>query len=114
MPKYECDKCGACCQGHLMVEAYELDVLREPRLIAVDRHYAHKTVDAALEELQNEFKCVLVIGRCPFLSTDNDCSIYPTRPNVCVGLQAGDEQCQQVRQAEGLPPLEPTCPDHEA
>ena len=41
MPNYECDKCGACCRGNLLVEAYELDVLREPRLIeSGDRHYS--------------------------------------------------------------------------
>ena len=28
---------------------------------------------------------------------NNGCSIYPMCPNCCVGLQAGDEQCQDAR-----------------
>ena len=38
MPAYECDGCGACCEGHLLVEADLLDLLREPRLLEADRH----------------------------------------------------------------------------
>ena len=111
---YECDKCGACCAGHLIVEAYELDVLREPRLVSADPHYAGRTVQQALEELQDEMKIVLLTGQgsCPFLTADNTCSIYLTRPNACVAMQAGDEQCQQARAAEGLPPLGRLCQPH--
>ena len=52
MPHYECDRCGACCAGHLIVEAYHVDVLREPRLEPVDNigsdkeacgHLSHST-----------------------------------------------------------------------
>ena len=73
------------------MEAYELDVLREPRLSSADRHYAGRAFDDVLDELQDEFKCVLVAGgkHCPFLSDDNSCSIYPTRPNDCVGMEKG-------------------------
>ena len=110
MSQYECDQCGACCKGHLLVEAYEIDVLREPRLIdGGDRHYAGRTIDDVLHELSDEYKCILLAGArpCVFLCSDNRCSIYPTRPNVCVAMQAGDEQCQRAREAEGLPPLLP-------
>jgi hypothetical protein len=31
---YECDQCGACCKGTVIVEADYLDTRREPRLIA--------------------------------------------------------------------------------
>ncbi len=88
---------------------YELDVLRESQLISVDPHYAGRTVEQALEELQDEMKIVLLTakGPCPFLAADNTCSIHPTRPNVCVAMQPGDEQCQEARADEGLPPLEP-------
>jgi Fe-S-cluster containining protein len=94
----------------LLVEAYELDVLREPRLIeAGDRHYAGRTIEDVVQELGDEYKCILLAGArpCAFLGPDNRCSIYPTRPNVCVAMQAGDEQCQMAREAEGLPPLAP-------
>jgi len=104
-----CDQCGACCKGHLIVEAYELDVLREPNLATADisertREHAHETLMA---DLQEEGRCLVIAAgeECKFLRGDNTCAIYPSRPNVCVGLQAGDEQCQEARREEGLPPL---------
>lgn len=106
--RYRCDSCGACCKGHLIVECDEIDVLREPRLIDADRHHAGKSVEQMVDEIRNEWKAViLAVGNpCAFLA-DNQCQIYPTRPNCCVGLEAGDEQCKQARAAEGLPPLAP-------
>jgi len=112
MAKYECDCCGACCKGHLIVEADELDLLREPRLIESDPHYAPKSHSRALAELQGDMGKALVIAcgserPCKFLGADDRCTIYPTRPNDCVAMQAGDEQCQMSREAAGLPPLMP-------
>lgn len=109
MPPYECDRCGACCQGRLLVEADLVDLLREPRLKDADRHWAGRSFDEVVTALEESGRCVLVAGSrpCPFLDADNRCSIYATRPHDCVAMQAGDEQCQQVRQAAGLPPLEP-------
>ena len=111
MPQYTCDLCGACCRGSLIVEAETIDVMREPRLVEADPHYRGKRLSVVLQLLEEERRC-LVIGAgsarsCPFLGMDNCCSIYPTRPNCCVGLQAGDEQCQDARRAAGLAPLEP-------
>jgi Fe-S-cluster containining protein len=110
MPRYECDKCGACCNGTLIVEADVLDVLREPRLIEADRYWRRKTVLQVIDELQDGKAVLIACGRkrpCPFLNTENQCSIYPTRPNTCVAFQAGEEQCQEARAANDLPPLEP-------
>lgn len=105
--RYECDRCGACCKGHLIVECEDLDILREPRLIDADRHHRGKTVERLLDDYGKGMAVIIAIGKpCPFLA-ENQCSIYPTRPNCCVGLQAGDEQCQESRAAEGLPPLPP-------
>lgn len=107
--RYECDQCGACCK-RLLVEADELDAMREPKLLQADPHYALLPIVDAMGKLQDEFRCLLIAagpGRpCMFLA-DNKCSIYPTRPNVCVAMQAGDEQCQMAREDEGLPPLQP-------
>ena len=66
-------------------------------------------MDDVLEEPRNEMKVVLLIrnGGCHFRTEDHLCSIYPTRPNVCVAIQAGDEQCQDSRWAGGLPALRP-------
>jgi Fe-S-cluster containining protein len=106
--RYVCDNCGACCTGHLIVEVEELDIIREPRLIDADRHHRGKTVERMLDDYGKGMAVIIAIGKpCPFVA-ENKCSIYPTRPNCCVGLQAGDEQCQESRAANGLPPLLPS------
>ena len=110
MPYYECDCCGACCQGPLLVEVYDLDVIREPRLATayIPRSSA-KSFEAVMADLQQEDQCLLIAGGepCKFLGEDNRCGVYPTRPNVCVAMQAGDDQCQLARRLAGLPPLQP-------
>jgi Fe-S-cluster containining protein len=116
MPEYECDQCGACCQGYLIVEADELDLLREPRLIEADPHYAGQPAKLVLQQLQEDVGRALILAcgtarPCRFLGADKKCDVYPTRPNVCVAMQAGDEQCQESRHEAGLPPLEPLTVD---
>jgi len=107
MPRYECDQCGACCKGHLIVETDALDILREPRLIAADHHHAGKTVEKMLDDYGEGMAVIIACGKpCSFL-VENCCSIYSTRPNCCVAFQAGDEECKASRAAEGLPPLAP-------
>lgn len=115
MAKYECDRCGACCSGNLLVEAYDLDVWREPRLVEanIGQWTRGMTMQTLMEELEQEGKCLLIAGgehRCAFLREDG-CAIYPTRPNVCVAMQTGDDQCQLAREAEGLPRLEAVAPN---
>ncbi len=109
MQRYECDKCGACCKGALIVEADDLDVMREPRLIDADAAHRGRTVEDVVRGVQEQGQAVLLAcgSACQFLAADNRCSIYPTRPNVCVAMQAGDEQCQDARAAKGLEPLLP-------
>lgn len=114
MPKFERDQCGACRRGTLIVEAEDIDVMREPRLVTADPHYGGQSVDEVLVQLQTGIGRVVIVAcgyPCPFLATDNRCSIYPTRPNACVGMEAGDEQCQEARHAQGLPPMEPVATD---
>jgi Fe-S-cluster containining protein len=105
----ECDKCGACCR-RLLVEVYDLDVLREPHLAAADisERTRELSYDALMADLEQEGHCLVIAGgghECKFLRGDNTCAIYPTRPNACVAMQAGDEQCQAARAQEDLPPL---------
>ena len=104
-PQYECDRCGASCRGTLIVEAYYLDALRDPRILDADVTGRKPTLD----DLDDECPCVLLAAGlpCRFLSAEGRCTIYPTRPNTCVGFEAGDEQCQDARRRSGLPPLEP-------
>lgn len=109
-PRYECDCCGACCKGKLIVEANYLDVLREPRLLDADVTGRQTTITELAED---DGRCILLAASqpCGFLSPEDRCTIYPTRPNVCVEMQAGDEQCQDARCRSGLAPLEPVKPD---
>lgn len=111
MSRFECDRCGACCRGTLIVEADELDVLREPLLLSADsgKWCASMTPDEIRSHLEQDYACLVIAGNrpCTFLGKDNLCRIYPTRPNACVGMQAGDEQCQAARAATGLAPLLP-------
>ena len=108
-PPYECDGCGACCKGTLIVEANYLDVLREPRLLGADVTGRRTTI---AELAEDDGRCILLAANkpCQFLSPEGRCTIYPTRPNVCVEMQAGDEQCQDARRRVGLPPLQPVPP----
>lgn len=92
---YVCDQCGACCSGKL-VDLYEVDLLREPKL----KEYCHPVREA------DEVGFLNACPHCPFLA-DKQCSIYPTRPVICVVFKAGNEQCQEARALHGLLPLEP-------
>lgn len=103
---FECDQCGACCQA-LIVEAYEYDARREPRL------YAIGNVDR--QKMRDGEHCVMLYDvetkACPFLVPDKidvtkrACEIYQTRPVACVMVEAGDAKCQQARRMKGLPLL---------
>lgn len=101
---YDCDRCGLCCR-HLLVEATSLDVMREPR-IDVECPLPVKIRLPVLEAtwLLGSYKDGRQ-GECPFLATENLCSIYPTRPNACVAFMAGSPKCQQLRTDHGLPLL---------
>ncbi|QDT07458.1 Flagellin N-methylase [Rubripirellula lacrimiformis] len=108
--QFECDQCGACCQGHLIVEVYDIDVLREPKLENADQKYARIDPNLPLAyELDQEGNCLIIAcgSACSFLKENFDCAIYPTRPNVCVAMQAGSEQCQSARQSADLDALQP-------
>jgi Fe-S-cluster containining protein len=112
MSLFECDCCGACCRGTLIVEADEIDALREPRLLTacITDWGQAKTPAELLAHLAEGFgACLIIAGNqpCKFVGEDNLCSIYPTRPNACVAMQAGDEQCQLARASAGLGPLLP-------
>ncbi len=85
----ECKQCGHCCRA-LIIEINHLDIVREPKL-----------AEHAEAMQGGEIFCLTAGYRpCPFLNvniggiTDNNCKIYPTRPNVCVAMEAGGEQCK--------------------
>ena len=58
---FECDQCGACCK-ELLVEVYDIDVLREPKLTTAEisqwtRDLTHAQL---MDELEQEGKCLLL------------------------------------------------------
>lgn len=106
MQKFDCDQCGACCRS-LIVEADWLDAVREPKLLSL------KSDVKSLDELRNSGRCLVLYDTethaCPFLVGQHgekcSCSIYPTRPNVCVISEPGGPKCQQARLLKSLPVL---------
>lgn len=98
--KYECDRCGACCGGQLIIEADCVDAEREPRLL----EHTNLTLDQLQEPTEHGFFRVIMLRDperrcCPFLDTQSGgatCQIHPTRPHTCVGFPAGGPQCQIV------------------
>ncbi|MCK4784009.1 MAG: YkgJ family cysteine cluster protein [Desulfobacteraceae bacterium] len=88
-----CKKCGRCCRG-LIVEIEHLDVVREPRLL----EYVELLDGHGKKQYESEWdkEYLLACGDskpCPFLCKNNECGIYPTRPNVCVYAEPGGKQC---------------------
>lgn len=83
----ECERCGKCC--HQLSATMTLqDMNREPRLweVAVP---IHRVGNRKTRRFMLEKGHPFVIGKekqggpCPFLTTDNLCLIYETRPQIC-------------------------------
>lgn len=104
---YACDSCGLCCRK-LIIEIDHVDVVREPALLPIV-----KLLDGngrITYESDWERQYMLACGErmpCQMLGEDNLCKTYPTRPNCCVAFEAGSEECQELREDAGLPPLMP-------
>lgn len=98
---YECDECGACCRTKL-VDVYQEDLLREPSIGPVMMKLKEPGLDFEIGYLN-----CLKEGACHFLDSENRCSIYPTRPAICVLFPAGGEDCQAARRLFEIAPLEP-------
>lgn len=100
---YSCDGCGACCRTFPVFASRE-DSRREPRIVRegvkLKPWLESEVWDYQLYPLP--FLCA-----CPFLDSEQRCTIYPSRPDVCREFEPGSEQCQQARKAEGRDPLPP-------
>ncbi|MEZ6120147.1 MAG: YkgJ family cysteine cluster protein [Pirellulaceae bacterium] len=99
--RLECDGCGECCRQKL-VDVFEEDILRNSRIAEHMSALKEPGLDGEIGYLNCSSN-----GKCHFLDQNNRCSIYLTRPMVCVGFRAGSEACQEVRLGAGLPLLEP-------
>ena len=84
---------------------YDIDLAGEPKLAAADSYRGEMEFQEL--DLEQEGRCIVIAGGspCPFHDEELQCSIYPTRPNVCVAMEAGSEQCELAREQAGLPPL---------
>ena len=98
---YTCDNCGACCRTKL-VDVFEVDLLREPRIGAQMQPLREPGLDGEVGYLN-----CLTNRACPFLNVESRCSIHPARPVVCVLFPAGSDECQEARRVFGIPLLEP-------
>jgi len=65
-----CRRCGRCCREAIIDTLTDADLRREPRLRTVVRRMKGGTQ-------------YLLPTPCPFLTENNECSIYETRPHVC-------------------------------
>jgi Fe-S-cluster containining protein len=107
LPRYECDRCGACCR-HLIIEIEHLDLVREPRLWPVATLLDGNGRITYESDWDKQYG--LACGRtrpCQMLGPDNLCGVYPTRPNVCVAMEPGNDQCRMAHESAGLTPLTP-------
>ena len=83
-----CQKCGACCR-HSILEIEHLDIVREPKLLAVAILLDGRGKIKYESDWEKQYA---LPSPCPML-TGNECSIYPTRPNICVAFDPdGDER----------------------
>ena len=88
-----CRRCGDCCKW-LIVEAYVEDVRREPRLL--EKSLSGYRPDPEDEEWLRGLKCLILAGpgvACGFLTADNLCSTYATRPDACRQFEPSPENC---------------------
>lgn len=100
--------------GHLVLEASELDVMREPRI--ADRGEKCKDggeygLSDLCWSLNTGVNLAAGLPACPFavfntLTGAATCMIYRTRPNMCVAFEPGGEQCRQLR-ADTAEPVKP-------
>ena len=95
----KCRQCGQCCRC-LILDASHNDVIREPR-IAERGNLMNGRGELPADEWAWNLNGP--DGTCVFLDRKtNLCTIYDTRPDMCIGMPAGGCQCMSARE-EGNP-----------
>ena len=91
--KHTCIRCGWCCRQSIIEDIYEVDLIREPRL----RKYV--TPIKQTPGLGDEEQRYFLKTPCPFLEWYSRgkknkwwCSIYATRPTICVAYEPGSSR----------------------
>jgi len=90
-----CRRCGSCCRS-LIVEAYARDLRREPRLLG--KSLSPYRPDPSDKDWRRGLKCLILAGpgqACGFLTADNLCSIYATRPDACRQFEPSTGNCSR-------------------
>jgi len=101
----QCLRCGSCCRRTIIDDIYEVDLIREPKL----RKYVEPMrIDP---NFWDGVKRYFLRTPCPFLIVNvgginhNLCSIYHTRPTICVALEPGSKpacpQYEESKQQQG-------------
>lgn len=99
--EHSCDMCGACCQTFPVLVSIG-DGEREPRI-------ADEALRVSPWQRSDEWEYQLhplpFSRGCLFLSNDNKCDVYQSRPAVCRRFAAGSSECHEARARLGLGPL---------
>jgi Fe-S-cluster containining protein len=88
----ECLRCGQCC-SRMILEVFDYDIIREPRLASVCEPY---------KDIKNEFHLgspcpfLIKVQKCGIEPDTYKCTIYQTRPTMCVAFQPGCKQAKDL------------------
>lgn len=105
--RFDCTRCGNCCKTH---GEYAYVYLAERDLSAIAQHLGLSRADFLARHCEREDGWVLLRmdqPACPFLTSENTCSIYPVRPKQCATWPFWRENLERA-QWEG--PVRETCP----
>jgi Fe-S-cluster containining protein len=94
-----CKDCGLCCKK-LIIEITHVDVVREPSLLPVVTLLDGNGRIQYDDDFDKEYN--LTCGKPCAMLVGNRCSIYPTRPNICIQFEVGGEQCNELREENGM------------
>lgn len=103
---FDCQRCGACCRNplsnrregvHVWVEVEPDEVLlRRPRWAKWLRRDRDGVVHLRLVD---DGRCVALRGR---IGESVRCEIYEVRPRPCRRVEAGSDECRELRREAGL------------
>jgi len=97
----ECDRCGACCRTFPVLVSIN-DARREPRIL--DEALKLKEWQRS-DEWEYALHPLPFHRGCAFLTEQELCSVYETRPEPCRRFKAGSPECAEARGRVGLLPL---------
>ncbi len=100
-PRYDCRRCGACCvEFDVFLTDAEADRFeRSPRLCELTvLVYPRPAFGVRFMRRTEQGQCTALDGALG----DCACSIYPDRPGLCAGFEAGSEDCLKARQRHGF------------